>query len=677
MGQLRLPGLLTGIDTATLISQLMTLEKRTMAQYQVRQAAWSERKIALSTLEAKLTTLKNTAAALSDAEKLRAASVTSSDTDILTAEASIEAFEGSHTVVVNQLASAERWVHTAGKEYAEDYVGAGTFLYSYNRQQSVITTTAETTLEDLVGLINNDANNPGVTASLLYHNETYHLVLNGNNAGSDYSISVDASNVEVWQGASAFTAGDTNATLTDKLVDLDQFDGALAGDESLTIGGKRHDGTVVNQNFVINGNTELRHLLEEIDDAFGGTATATLVNGQIRLTDHTGGASLMELSLTYHPGSGATAFDLPAINVFTEGGTVTASLAGFTGADFTETQSARDSQIKVDGYPPGDEEWIARSSNTIDDVIAGVTLHLHDTGTVQVSLARDLQSVKGKLNSMVSAYNAVVSLVEEQTGYDAVQKKGGVLMGDGVIPSIAEDLRLPLIQQTRGFFANVDSFLMPGHVGLELDGEGQLSLTAGTFDKAIADDYLGALALVGADKTGTSDSNTIGFHDASSDDTVAGTYDVEVTIVGGAITAARIKRADEADYRDAGFSENIVTGDSTTDANGNPLYAESGLQLSVNLDQDGTFTAQVRVKQGFAGAIADALEQALQGTTGALALDRKQVDDQIEHLKDQIEIEEKRLTQKEARLVAKYARLEKTLTLLQNQLAALSFATTG
>ena len=65
--------------------------------------------------------------------------------------------------------------------------------------------------------------------------------------------------------------------------------------------------------------------------------------------------------------------------------------------------------IKIDGYSPGDDTdentWIRRSSNTIDDVIAGVTLNLHGvTGndvdgysSVEVSLTRDTEAYLGAL----------------------------------------------------------------------------------------------------------------------------------------------------------------------------------------------------------------------------------------------------------------------------------------
>jgi hypothetical protein len=184
---------------------------------------------------------------------------------------------------------------------------------------------------------------------------------------------------------------------------------------------------------------------------------------------------------------------------------------------------------------------------------------------------------------------------------------------------------------------------------------------------------MGVLVIIGADKTGSSNSNTVKFYGASSNYTTAGTYDVEVLVSGGAIINAKIKLSTESAYRNATYSGNVVTGDSTFDGNGDPVYPENGLQLSVDLSQDGTFTATVRVKQGFAGAIEEALDKMLKTTTGSIQIDQERVKDVIEDIQENIELEERRLAQKEARLIAQFTRLEKTLTLLQNQMSALSF----
>jgi len=676
MGELKLSGLTTGIDTETLVKQLMAIERQRLNVFAARQDAYAKKKEALAELDTKLDTLKNATADLSDADELRAFSTSCSDTDILTAEADSTAFEGNHTVVVNQLATLERWVHGAGLEYAESAVGAGTFLYSYNNEEMAVTTTSETTLQELADLINHDPKNPGVTASLLYYNDAYHLVLNGNEAGSDYAIKINATNTEAWQSTTSLTDGTEDASLSDRVVGLDQFSGYLAGDESITITGVAHDGTAVSGALEVTAYTTVNQLIEEINDAFAGAAKATLVNGQIRLVDTTSGASQMQLSLSYNAGSGSTTLALPAISRVTQGGSVTANLAGFTETDFVETQSAQDARFKVDGYPLGADEWITRSSNTISDVIEGVTLHLYDTGTVNVGLTRDTESVKDLLNTWVDAYNEVATFLKENTSYDPDTKKAGVLMSDQAISNLLNNLRLPLIQRTSGFVVDVDSFLMPGQIGLQLDGDGKLSLDSSVLSDALTKDYLGVLGLIGADKAGVSNSNTVGFYGASSRNTTAGTYDVEVTVSGGAITSARIKSEDESAWRDATFGGNYIVGDSTFDEYNRPVYPENGLQLSVDLGQDGTFTAKVRVRQGFTGAMGKSLENMLDVTNGMLTFSQNEVQDQIDRLQDQIDREEDRLTGVEEQLTAKYARLEKALTLMQNQIAALN-ATSG
>jgi flagellar hook-associated protein 2 len=229
----------------------------------------------------------------------------------------------------------------------------------------------------------------------------------------------------------------------------------------------------------------------------------------------------------------------------------------------------------------------------------------------------------------------------------------------------------------KGFVTNVDSVITPGQIGLQFDSDGKLSLDTSTFDSAVADNYMGVLDLIGASKTGSSDSNTIQFYSASTDHTTAGTYDVQVTVSGGIITSAKIKGADETDYRNATIHGDTIIGDSTFDKNGNSVYPENGLQLSVDRRQDGTFTATVQVKQGFAGAMTDALGRMLDDTTGVVSLDRQSMQDQIDHLGDQITTEQDRLTKEQSALVTKFANLEKTLALLQNQMAGLGVSSSS
>ncbi len=793
MSPIRLPGLMTGIDTNALIAQLMAIQRYTLNRYRDRQSLWEEKKDALNTLETKLSTFRTTLRALSDADELRAFSVSSSDSDYLTADASYNAFEGSHTVVINQLANAERWVHTAGEKYAEDYVGEGTFIYSYNHKETSITTTATTTLEDLVGLINNDANNPGVTASLLRYNDAYHLVLNGNDAGTDYQVRINSGDTEVMKSGSEFTYNNDNATLSTKIIDLDQFSGSISGGSPyIRITGTDHYGNSATQtDLFITENTSIGHLISEINDAFGGTAKAVFEDGKIVLTDSEDGASNLSITLAYFDdgtGSSLSNRNLTQTNAGTDG---VADLAGYAPSGvssfFTLSQTAQDSKIKVDGFPdtsatsevqtvtlatapdndpdggtftltyrgettadiawdataeqiedalellstvndgditvlapidhgvtftfasslgdvdllminssltdggiavtasiaettPGSDGYISRSSNTVDDVIHGVVLHLHDTTDAngqQITLTRDVDAVKEKLKSMINAYNLAVNYIKDKTEYDAEAETAGVLIGDYLITNMMSRLREPLISRTSGFIVDIDTFLTPGQIGLELDSDGLLNLDTNVLDEAIAEDYLGVLAIIGADKTGSSTSDVVKFYGASSRYTTAEEYNVKVTVSGGEITEAKIKLSTESTYRDMTFTtgSNIITGNSTFNDDGNPVYPENGLQLSVDL-VNGTYGTDenpiiVRVKQGFTGAIEDVIDTMLRTATGPLQISQKYADDTINALEDRIEDELDRLEKREARLIAKFAKLEATLAILQNQMAGL------
>jgi flagellar hook-associated protein 2 len=249
MSTIQLPGLMTGIDTSSLIQQLMVIESRRLATYQAKKANYEAEKSTLNELTAKVNALKSVISGLSDSDDLNIFNITSSDKDILTASTSSSANPGSHSIDIEQLATTETWIQTTSAfDFETDYVGGGKFIYSYNYEETVITAVEdETTLEDLVGLINNDANNPGVTASLLYYDDAYHLVLNGNDAGSDYQILINAKSTEVWEMKDTFEEDGENATLSTKITELTQFipNSGLVGDEHIEITGTDHNGNAI------------------------------------------------------------------------------------------------------------------------------------------------------------------------------------------------------------------------------------------------------------------------------------------------------------------------------------------------------------------------------------------------------------------------------------------------
>jgi flagellar hook-associated protein 2 len=778
MAAINLSGLSTGIDTNAIIQQLIAVEGKTRDMYQLRVTAQQNKQDSLNTLKANLTALQTAVNALSNADTLKAFNISTSDDTKVTADASNDAFEGNHTVAVNQLATADRWVQKTGLKNVEDTVGEGTFIYSYDGKEAKVTTTSTTTLEELAGLINNDADNPGVSASLLFYNNAYHMVLNGKDAGSDYAISVNSSSTETWQAGSLLTVNSDNADTTTQLTRLDQFGGALSGGETIVISGTDHNGNSLSPLTVnLTDNTKISHVLDSIEQAFDGNVKATLENGKIIVTDKFSGTSQLSVSMAYNANGSSATLALPGMAVSSEGGATTASLSGFATSDFIRSQVAQDSKIKVDGFPlnsavsevqqiahstaitsgtftlsyggyttssidynasisdiqaainalpsvqsgditvsgdtldgtgnltftfkntlgdvntmlinssdlsspltvaeqtKGVDEWIGRSSNTIDNVISGITLYLHDvtdsTGE-QITLTRDIASVQKKLSDLVSAYNTVVSYIKDNTGYNTQTKKAGVLMGDYTVTTVNDQLYTTLVNSAKGFLSDIDSFLMPGQIGLQLDSDGVLSLDTNAFNDAVSKNYMDVLALIGANKTGSSDNNVIKFYQASSKYTAGGTYNVEVTVSGGAITSARMKAEADSTWRTATYAGNMVAGNGSFDDNGNPMYPENGLQFSIDLSHDGTFTAKVDVKQGFVGTLKDALDKTLASSTGSMAIDQSSIDETIKNLQDRITVENDRLDRRQQQLVGRFARLEQQLTLIKSQLSMLT-----
>ncbi len=805
MAEIRFPGLATGIDTSEIIKQLVEVESRALKAKQEEKADQQIKSETLSELQGYLNTFRTKMRTLSDSGLLRSFNSSTSDSDIVTASANSNASEGNHSLQIKQLATTERWVHD-GLKYSTSYVGEGKFVFSYNNEELVVQTTATTTLEDLVGLINNDADNPGVAASILQYDDgndgVYHLVLTGQESGSDYQITINSSNTEVWlTSGTALQYNEDNAEATTKLQDLENTTGTIEDGDYITIQGTDHYGLTVDTNISINQYTTIQDLLDEIEDAYNGTVKATLYNGQIKLTAITDGASSTTVtSFAYTDASvGGTTMDLPTFAISgDEGGTITSGdlITGFQFADFTETQSAQDSKVKVDGYPPdsqtaevqdltttggsatdgtytltfdghttaaiaygadaatveaalelldnvgsgdisvsgtdlnngltftftdtagsvslitidtslltttgihavsettgGHDGWIARSANTVDNVISGVTLNLHDDtynsvtmdyNTIDVTMTRDTEALKEKLNEMITAYNEIVTFLKENADYDPETKTTPILYGDYSITTIRSQLKNPFILAAGGFTSK-DSFTMPRDIGLTINSDKMLELDTTELDEAISEDYLGVLALIGAMKTGSSAGDyaaAIKFYEASPS-TEAGGYDVRVYGTPGvSISEVKIKTTDE-DWSEARTvdAENIVgnsvVGNDDTDVNGNHLYPENNLTFTVDLDAligigvNDFIEATIYVKQGFAGDAKDNLDDILT-YNGRIPVSKKSISDYIDRLNDQIESEQRRLEKYEKRLVLKFARLEKTLQTINQQMAGLN-----
>lgn len=191
---IQLTGVNSGIDFDAFVQATLAANSAPLVRLQQDEAEWKTKLAAVSDLESRMGNLEDLVETLSDMTNLRHVLAGSSDSDKLSAVASAGAGEGTYEFTVNQLASAEKEIHE-GVATLEAVLGAGTFVYTYNGETRTIQTSAESTLENLQDLINNDGGNPGLRASILEYDDgeggVFHLVLSGLDTGEDNTITIE------------------------------------------------------------------------------------------------------------------------------------------------------------------------------------------------------------------------------------------------------------------------------------------------------------------------------------------------------------------------------------------------------------------------------------------------------------------------------------------------------
>lgn len=131
---------------------------------------------------------------------------------------------------------------------------------------------------------------------------------------------------------------------------------------------------------------------------------------------------------------------------------------------------------------------ISKSTNTITDVLTGVSLQLKSVSTsatvggplipVTLGLANDIDTIQKSLSTFVEDYNKTISLINDLTRYDAATKTAGPLQGNYTINQIKSDLFSMLTNVVEGADSTVNNI---GSIGLSFGDDGTISLDKDTF----------------------------------------------------------------------------------------------------------------------------------------------------------------------------------------------------
>ncbi len=188
-------------------------------------------------------------------------------------------------------------------------------------------------------------------------------------------------------------------------------------------------------------------------------------------------------------GTGATPWRL-VLNARETGtaGAFTVDLSAFTidAPSFTigQISAASDAVFSVNGLA------LTRSSNTIDDVVAGVTFTLgKDNAGATITVSRDPEKLKSKIQDVLGAYNDVIAEVKAQSTA-ADRNDGAVLYGDSILETIRRTLRTRVDATVAAAGSEINNL---ARLGIVTDAAGKLSLDGTKFDAALASDYDGVV----------------------------------------------------------------------------------------------------------------------------------------------------------------------------------------
>ncbi|MCE5199448.1 MAG: flagellar filament capping protein FliD [Armatimonadota bacterium] len=172
---------------------------------------------------------------------------------------------------------------------------------------------------------------------------------------------------------------------------------------------------------------------------------------------------------------------------------------------------------------------VSKSSNTITDLIPGVTLNIASVNTgkiVKIDVERNTDSVKEAITGFVSKYNEIVDAFGAQFTYDADSGETGTLFGDYQLQSVQMDIEAAVGNVVSGLSKEFNAL---SSLGITQDTDGKLEINDSTLSKALENNLNDVAKVFGANLE--SDSSYISFAASTSETQPSGNtkWGVEIT----------------------------------------------------------------------------------------------------------------------------------------------------
>ncbi len=324
---------------------------------------------------------------------------------------------------------------------------------------------------------------------------------------------------------------------------------------------------------------------------------------------------------------------------------------------------------------------ITRQSNTVDDVIDGLTFNLlqpFDTGmtaaSLTVNVVADTTTVQNSIVTFVQAYNALKTFEAEQTelNADGTNAATALLINNQAFLNIMADIKLRVTSAVEGIASGPTSLSDVGITFTTQPSDGELpavenilTINDAELTAALAGDFEGVNALFGftldsdnPNITVFSSTNALGVSEFTLDlDTTPGSELFEATydLGAGPVTV-------ELEFTSLGSAGYSLSGPAGS--------ALEGLVLIYGSTTSATGVS-VTATNGLAAMSYNTVDTALELNTGTLSIEMEAFEDENTRLEEEIVRLEEQVAMYQEQLLIRFAALEATISSVNTLLASL------
>ncbi|GAB4129159.1 MAG: flagellar filament capping protein FliD [Ignavibacteriales bacterium] len=464
--------------------------------YQNRYSAYSEISSKLSSLKSLMTDFKLTG---SDSV-FRAKKATSSNSNFVSATVTNSANVSAYQLFVSQLAKSDIAVSKDLTSSSTNTIsgthsftiktgdGEGGEFLSKIDVEFTGSETNQTMMEKIANAINADkaevlSTNKTATSAYSGGTSTFTININGTetditvNGGGTYEELVDEIINQVNENVTGVTAekvldspnaGDVKLKLTvddsDDYISITSKSGFdLVSDLGISATKEKGASGIVTAS-VFSPSTDVSQM--------SITSKKTGVDYRIKsLADESGSSALTELGLNL--GTSRTAYNQSA----------DPDTPGFIYSDITTANNQLNSRITFNGLS------IQKNSNSIDDLVSGVTFNLNSVmqstdSNVNIAVANNVEEVKSQIESFVTKFNDIYKYLKSATS--SVDGKRGNLISDANANSLLQFFRSAAYSEVTGLPTNNIKYLT--QMGITFDSANGLSISdSSLLEKKITD----------------------------------------------------------------------------------------------------------------------------------------------------------------------------------------------